>query len=167
MLFQFNPLSMKIKILTLFCIVLTCQLAHAQTTRIASFDELMISLNAGEQVRVVIHYSLCKWPADKKDQSPVPDAITGMNVDIYEYFAPATVHNKLAFVVFSNSKLIQNPIGKGFVYNYGKVRINADNSVQVTAKYIHPKSFKVVMDEVFIGRLNDGENGEGIDLYVQ
>jgi len=158
---------MKIKVLTLLCIVLTCQLAQAQTDRITTFEELMKSLNTGEQVRVVIHYSLCTWPADKTDQSPPPDAITGMNVDIFEYFAPGTVHNKLAFVVFSNSKLIQNPIGKGFVYNYGKVRINADNTVQVTAKYIHPKSFKVVMDEVFIGRLNDGGNGEGIDLYVQ
>ena len=137
----------------------------SQTTRIIGFDNLMRSLNAGERIRVVIHYALCKWPAEQKDQSPVPDAIAGMDIDTYEFFAPGAAHNKNAFVVFANAKLIQNPIGKGFVYNYGKVRINADNSVMVTVKYINPKNYKALMDESFIGKLNDGSNNEGIDLF--
>ena len=126
----------------------------------------MTALNAGEQVRVVIHYKLCKWAPGMVEQSPVPDAITGMNIDTYEYFAPGAAHNEKAFVVFGNSKLIQNPMGKGFVYNYGKLRINVDNSVIVTAKYIHPKSFRTLMDESFIGKIDDGSNNEGISLFL-
>ncbi len=141
------------------------QIGYAQTSRLTSFDELMQSLNSGNQVRVVIQYGLCKWPKDKSNQSVIPDAITGMNIDTYEYFANGAAHNLTAFVVFSNSTLIQNPIGKGFVYNYGKVRINADNSVIVTAKYINPKNYKVLMDECFIGKLDDGTNNEGISLF--
>jgi hypothetical protein len=126
----------------------------------------MQSLNAGGQVRVVIHYSLCKW-ADQKNVSPMPNAIAGMDIDTYEYFAPGAAHNKADFIVFANSKLIQNPVGKGFVYNYGKVRINADNTIQVTAKYVHPKSFRVLMNEVFVGKINDGKNGEALDLFLK
>lgn len=150
----------------LFIAVLSAQTGVAQTTRLTSFDELMAALNAGEQVRVVIHYKQCERGPGEEEESPVPDAITGMNIDTYEFFAPGAAHNETAFVVFSTSKLIQNPVGKGFVYNYGKVRVNADNSVTVTAKYVHPKSLKTLMDESFIGKLNDGQNNEGINLFV-
>ena len=88
-----------------------------------------------------------------------------MDIDTYEYFPVGAVHNKNTFVVFSNSKLVQNPIGKGYVLNYGKVRINEDNTVQVTAKYIHPKNYKELMSEVFVGKLNDSHNNEGINLF--
>jgi hypothetical protein len=158
---------MKIKYLILICVLFFSQISWSQTTRVTNFNELMQALNAGEQVRVVIQYGLCEWATDLDKQSPVPDAITGMNIDVFEYFAPGAVHNKMAFVVFSNSKLIQNPIGKGFVYNYGKLRINSDNTVQINAQYINPKNFKVVMDETFIGNINDGTNGKGIHLFKQ
>ncbi|MBN1650054.1 MAG: hypothetical protein JW857_01925 [Bacteroidales bacterium] len=151
--------------LFLICLLLIGFISRAQTTRITNFDELMQSLNSGEQVRVVIQYGLCEWAPNQQKQSPTPDAITGMNIDVYEYFSPGLVNNKMAFVVFSNAKLIQNPIGKGFVYNYGKLRINADNSVQIKARYIHPKNLKVVMDETFIGEINDGTNKKGINLF--
>ncbi|MEI7498892.1 MAG: VirK family protein [Bacteroidota bacterium] len=156
---------MNLKVLILICFLIASWSGLAQTTRITNFDDLMANLNAGEQIRVVIHYALCKWSPEQAEQSPVPDAITGMDIDTYEYFAPGAVHNKFAFVVFANSKLIMNPVGKGFVYNYGKVRINADNTVQVTAKYIHPKNFNVKMNESFSCKLNDGTNNEGINLF--
>lgn len=136
-----------------------------QTTRVTTFSDLMTSLNSGERVRVVIHYSQCKWEQEQNESNPIPDAIAGMDVDMYEYFAPGAAHNKVAFVVFANSKLIQNPFGKGFVYNYGKVRINNDNTVVVTAKYIQAKRFKVLMNESFRCLINDGKNNEGINLF--
>ena len=155
---------MKFKLFIVFCLIFTGQFVSAQTTRINSFDHLMEALESGERVRIIIDYSHCGWQ-DTTKQSPVPEAISGMDIDTYEYFAPGAIHNQRAFVVFSSTVLIENPIGKGFVYNYGKVRIYEDNSVQVTAKYIHPKRFKVLMNEVFIGKINDGQNGEAINLY--
>lgn len=156
---------MKLKFIILFCLLFIGSLGKAQTTLIPDFGELMELLNSGEKVRIVIHYALCHWQ-DTSVKESVPDAVAGMDIDTYEYFAAGAVRNKIEFCVFSNSKLIQNPIGKGFVYNYGKVRINADNTVIVTAKYIHPKSFKVLMNETFVGKLNNGKNNEGIHLFV-
>lgn len=155
---------MNFRFLTLFLLLLITQVAVTQTTRIPDFYKLMESLNAGERVRVVIQYQKCAWQDTTKNYA-TPDAIAGMDIDTYEYFAIGAVHNKMAFVVFSNSKLIQNPKGKGFVYNYGKVRINADNTVQVTAKYIDPLKFKELMNEIFMGKLNDGTNNEAINLF--
>ena len=156
---------MKIKFYILTFSLFLCFSGRSQTTLVTSFDDLMTSLNAGVRVRVVIHYARCERYPAQADQSPVPDAITGMDIDTYEYFAEGAVYNKAAFVVFANSKLIQNPLGKGFVFNYGKLKINADNSVIVTAKYIHPKTFKVLMDESFRCKLSTGTDNEGIHLF--
>ena len=153
------------KYIILAILLFAFNLGIAQTTRLSTFDELMQSLNSGEHVRVVIQYGLCQWAPSENKQTPTPNAVTGMDIDTYEYFPVGAVHNKSAFVVFSDSKLIQNPIGKGYVLNYGKVRINDDNTVQVTAKYIQPKNHKELMSEVFIGKLNDGYNKEGINLF--
>jgi hypothetical protein len=155
----------KFKSCFLFLLLIFCLSGEAQPARIKNFNDLVVLLSNGEQVRVVIHYSQCKFSADGSQQSPAPDAITGMDIDTFEYFAPGAAYNLKAFLVFSQMKMIQNPLGKGFVYNYGKVRINEDNSVIVSAKYVNPKNFKVVMDESFSCILNNGSNGGGIDLF--
>ncbi len=153
------------RILIVFILFTTGFVSSAQSKQILNFDELMQSLNSGEKVRVVMHYAQCKLFIDNKEQSSAPDAVSGMEINTYEYFAPGAARNKLAFVVFSDSKLISNPKGKGYVYNYGKVRINSDNSVKITARYLNPKNFKVLMDEYFESEINDGKNNGGVYLY--
>jgi hypothetical protein len=66
------------------------------------------------------------------------------------------VHNKNAFVTFSASNLIQNPLGKGHVINYVKLRISSDNKGKIIAQYLNPRNYKVKMDEYFTGDINDG-----------
>lgn len=154
---------MKLSIL-LFSLFISV-ISVGQTKRISSFSELMQALNSGKQVRAVIQYGLCQWAPSENKSTPTPKAVTGLQIDTYEYFPAATVHNKNGFVVFSNAKLIKNPRGKGYVINYGKIRIEEDQSVQITATYLHPKSNKELMSEVFVGKLNDGKNGEGISLF--
>jgi len=104
--------------------------AVAQPKALKNFDELMAALNAGYNVKVVIHYGKCKLVTDNGVQDKSPDAIGGMTIDTYEYFAPKAVcGNENASVVFSENKLIKNPKGKGFVYNYAKFRVEPTGKV--------------------------------------
>jgi hypothetical protein len=141
--------------------------APAQDRQLPAFDALMTALNAGSPVRAVIHYGKCKLFSDGAGQEKSPDAIGGMAIDAYEFFAPNTVRNDKAFVVFSTAKLIQNPKGEGFAYNYVKVRVNADNTVKITAQYVNASTYKVFMDEYFLGLVNDGKNDGGVFFYKQ
>ncbi len=156
---------MDVRYLLLFCLLVLGRPGFAQTSRISDFDELMSSLNSGGQVRVIIQFARCVRADENEKQNPIPDASAGMEIDTYEYFAAGAIGNQNPFVVFSTTKLIQNPKGKGFVLNYGKVRINSDNTAVVTTRYIHPKSYRVLMDEKYACKLNDGKNQEGINLY--
>lgn len=152
-----------------FCIIITL-LSFVSATRaqqLTSLDELMNALKSGKQVTAVMHYVKFKLISDNQEQDKVPDAIGGMDLDTWEYFAPNAVKNKEAFVVFSESKLIQNPKGDGYVYNYVKLRIDALNKVKVSARYLDSKTHEVNMDENFFGLINDGKNDGGLFLYVQ
>lgn len=136
--------------------------AHPQIT---SFDDLMKTLNAGGHVRVVFHYAKCTLISDNENQEKVPDAIGGMDISTYEYFAPNSVKNKEAFVVFSENKLIEYPKGDGYVYNYVKVKIGPDNKVKITARYLDAITKEEKMDENFFGQINDGKNDGGVFIY--
>ncbi len=133
---------------------------------VKNFDELMKSLNEGKSMRMIVHYADCQLISDNEIQERVPNAIGGMDIDVYEYFAEGAVRNKVAFVVFSTSKLIQNPIGDGYVYNYVKVKVSADNKVRITARYLNPITFEEEMDENFFSTINDGEEGS-VYFYEQ
>jgi len=139
----------------------------AQSQQLKSYDELMDALKAGKQVNAVMQYSKFKLISDNEEKEKVPDAIGGMDLSTWEQFAVQAAHNTEAFIVFSESKLIQYPKGDGYVYNYVKLRIEATNKVKVTARYVDAKTFEEKMDENFFGTVNDGENNGGLFLYIK
>lgn len=134
--------------------------------QIKSFDELMTYLKQGNEVHVVLHYAKCQLISDNEIVDNVPNAIGGMTLDVWEYFAPMAIRNEKAFVVSSTSKLIQNPKGEGFVYNYVKIRFYDDNTVKITAEYLDANSIEVEMTENFFGKIDNGKNNEGIYIYA-
>lgn len=157
---------MKRIIITLVSVLFAITMFAEKPKQIESFDKLMEYLKAGQEVNVVLHYAKCQLISDNEIIDDVPDAIGGMKIDVWEYFAPMVVRNKKAFVVSSTSKLIEYPKGDGFVYNYVKIRLYDDNSVKITAKYIDSVSHEILMDESFYGKIATESNNEGIYLYV-
>lgn len=146
--------------------VLLCIPVFLSAQQVYSFDELMNALKSGKKAHAVFQYAKCKLISDNEEQEKSPDAIGGMDLDTWEYFAANAVKNKEAFVVFSENKLIKNPKGDGFVYNYVKVKITPDNKVRITAQYVDATSLVVKMDENFFGVIHDGKNEGGISLFV-
>ncbi|MEJ5302157.1 MAG: hypothetical protein HPY80_01455 [Bacteroidales bacterium] len=130
------------------------------------FNELMSALQSGKHVKMVVEYKKCQLISDNEVAEKIPDAIGGMDLDSWEYFAKGAVRNEKAFLSFSASHFIQYPKGEGYVYNYVKVKVFEDNKVKITARYVDPKSFENLMDENFFGEINDGKNGAGISFYV-
>ena len=134
----------------------------AKTKQLNNFTEIIDNLMQGEQVRVVIHYGDCVLMIDGEETSS-PDAVGGMNIDAFEYFAPGSVGNEMAYVVFSKTKLIN--LG-GYVYNYAKLRVFADGKVEITAQYTDPRTFEISMDETFISEINDNENEGAVFFFL-
>lgn len=146
-----------------FPLIFISAVLFAEPLQLKTYDEFYNSIISGNEVKVVIHYAKTNLIVEGKPES-APDAIGGMNIDVYEYFAAGTVRNDKEFVSTSKSVLIKHPV-YGYVLNYVKMRIYEDETVQVVAQYVDPVTYEVKMDETFMGIINDGKNNEGIYFY--
>lgn len=146
-----------------FSLIFITAVLFAEPLQLKNFEEFYESIISGNEVKVVIHYRKTDLIVDDKPEA-APDAIGGMNIDIYEYFAAGTVRNDKEFISTSKSVLIKHPV-YGYVLNYVKMRIYDDETVQIVAQYINPVTYEVKMDETFKGAINDGKNNEGIYFY--
>jgi hypothetical protein len=136
-------------------ILLIASMASARTRGLRDFSSLFGALQRGESVRVVVDYGRCELTVDG-ESAEAPEAVGGMTVDAWEYFAPGVVGNAQGYVAFSEQKLIGI---RGFVYNYVRFRVYADETVEIRAQYLNPQSFEVTMDEVFRTRIAHGREG--------
>ena len=138
----------------LLSILLLPATIHTQPRPVSDFPALLDAIRQGDEVRAVIHYALCRLTVDSTEVAS-PDAIGGMNLSTFEYFARNAVRNPKAFVSSSETVLVNHP-SRGHVYNYVKLRIFEDNTVQIIARYLLPGTFEIVMDETFTCTIGDG-----------
>ena len=149
----------------LFVLALSSSTLFAQQ-QLKSFEQMMEALQSGKTVQAVFHYHKCELFIEGEEQEKMPEIIGGMDISTFEYFGEKSIGNPTAFVVASKSKLIKNPIGDGYVYNYAKVKVRGDNSVSITAQYLNPETFEVQMDEEFRTEINNGKNEAGAFFYT-
>lgn len=138
-------------------------------TPLRGFDDVMTVLNSGGVVRVVLDYAKCQLQAADGSSTAGPNAIGGMALETWEYFAKGAVGNPRAYVSASESKLVGRKKQDGtfvHVLNYVKVRYYDDNTVEVNAQYLVPTTYEVKMDETFICKVNNGHNpAHGASFY--
>lgn len=136
----------------------------AQTKQITSALSLFESLKSGEEVNAVIHYAKCKLIIDG-EETQSPDAIGGMKLMPFEYFAKMSIRNEKAYVTASETRLISHR-SYGYVLNYVKIRIFEDDSIEIIARYLDPNTYEVKMDEAFNATINTGSNDGAVYLWL-
>ncbi len=126
--------------------------------KLTRFSDLMKAATSGADLRAVFDYARCKLIVDGKEE-PSVKAIGGMRFSAWEFFDRGVVRNPKAYLTSSETVLIAHP-RHGYVYNYVKVRIYEDDSVEIVARYLKTGTMEVVMDETFTGKL-----GEGVQIF--
>ncbi len=149
------------KILVFILIPVAC---FAQPEQLKNFESLLANLKSGNTVKAIIHYSLAKLVIDGKEEK-APDAIGGMEFRTFEYFAKGTVRNDRAFISISETVLISH-MRYGYVLNYVKLRTYEDNSLEIIARYLDPRTYEVRMEETFYSEINNGANSGAVYLFV-
>lgn len=140
-------------------------LNFAETVQLNQARDILSALKSGNQVRVVFHYKDCKLVIDGEAVEEVPDAIGGMAMNTFEYFAPHSIGNERGFIASSQNVLINHP-SYGFVFNYVKLNVYDDGDVKIVAKYLTPGDLAVKMDESFHTIVNDGKNTGAAYFYL-
>ncbi len=94
------------------------------------------------------------------------DAVGGMKLETWEQFGVGITGkraDKRTYVAASETKLISI---RGFVLNYGSVRVYDDGEVLVKVNYLDPRDYAIKMDEMFRCRISDGRDGHGASFFV-
>ncbi len=131
--------------------VATCE----EPVQLTSLDELMEALETGRHVHATLYYGDCTL-----DGAAVIDATGGMVVEAFEWFGEGAIGNPLAYVALSRSSLIA--VYGTHYFDYVKVRVYSDGSVEVIAEYLDPVTFSVEMHEEFECELDTGDGGSVI-----
>ncbi len=131
--------------------------ALAGPRQLEDFTALMDALRTGHAVRVVADYGRCDLIADNEPEES-PEAVGGMTVDTWEWFAKGAVYNELEFVVFSHASIIEHP-RQGMVTNHVKFKVYEDGKVVISARYLKGPEFEETMFEKFFTTIAHGEEG--------
>lgn len=155
---------MKKIVVILSFILLQAAGVNSQPKQLTNFVQILDALKSGYRVNAVIHYKDCMLVSEG-DTLKAPDAIGGMDVMPYEYFAAGVIGKNIAFISSSETVMIYLKGFGGYLYNYVKLRIYEDNKVEITARYLTIDKQEVKMDETFYGEINDGSNGKAVYFY--
>ncbi len=131
--------------------------ALAAPTPLSDFDALMDALKGGHEVRVVVDYGRCELIVDNQRET-APQAIGGMVVDVWEYFAAGSIGNQQAFLAFSHGSLIQHA-RRGIVINHVKFRVMQDGTVTIGARYLDPNTHEETMFQNLFTTIARGQEG--------
>ncbi len=157
-------------IFSLIIISLISVSAYSQK-QLNNFDEIMTSLKNGKSIKTVIYYAKCKLFVDGKEETESPNAIGGMRIDTYEYFDSSLFKGKAPSCLVSSQTVLVSHPKYGYVYNYVKIKVRKDNSVEIIARYLKPRLFsrkyKIIMDETFKGKLRNNEADGGIVFFEE
>ena len=126
---------MKKVLVILSFILLAAAGANSQPKQLTNFVQILEALKSGYRVNAVIHYKDCMLVSEG-DTLKAPDAIGGMDVMPYEYFAAGVIGKNIAFISSSETVMIYLKGFGGYLYNYVKLRIYEDNKVEITARYL-------------------------------
>ena len=135
-----------------------------------SFDKILNAFKEGKDVKVVIYYGNCEMFSDGVKQEKSPNAIGGMELNTYEYFDSSVFRAKLPSFISTSQTVLIHHRKYGYVYNYVKLRINSNGSIDISARYLKPRKlsskFKVVMDETFKTKISELKKDAGIVFYA-
>lgn len=151
-------------ILSFIMVLASC--LNSQPKQLTNFVQIIDALKSGYRVNAVIHYKDCMLVSDG-DTLKAPDAIGGMDILPYEYFAAGVIGKNIAFISTSETVMIYLKGFGGYLNNYVKLRVYEDNRVEITAQYLTIDKQEVKMDETFYGEINDGTNGKAIYFFAE
>jgi hypothetical protein len=93
------------------------------------------------------------------------DAIGSMKAGTWEFFGPEITKywpDKRTYVAFSDTALISF---RGFVFNYGNVRIYDDETMKVSVAYLDKMTYEYKMDEYFICKY--GKKDDPAKIFIK
>lgn len=140
--------------------------SQAQTVKLTSFQELKKALEAGQTLKVVIHFANCHAiGADKKTEAS-PGIVSGFTIGSFDFFPKNSARNSKGFISLASGYMNETLPGKGYMHNFLRLKIFEDGKVAITTSQINPLTFENDSWELYDAQMFNGEmNQAGVYIY--
>src|SRR5579872_2572575 len=147
------------KIVLSSLILALSQVSHATSAQsITNYPDLLNSLSQGHSVRAIMYVNKCSIASATNASN---DVIAGMNFTVFNKYA-VTVGTQLKnAIAISDNKLVEHS-KFGPVYNYVRLRVFEDNSVEIFSEYLDPTTYKQLGSMTANCAISNGHDQNGI-----
>lgn len=155
------PFYIKSILLTL----LVSSTTYAAPTVLSGYNALLSTLQQGSEVRAIINFDGCFAKDGTRAQLP-PNMVGGMNFSTFNHY-PVQIdpeHKKYA-VAASITQMIEHP-SFGFVANYVRLRVFADNTVELHSAYYDPTNYQQKRAANYTCKIGEKMEDSGVVLIA-
>jgi hypothetical protein len=134
------------------------QLALANPQQLVpSYSELLNSISQGSNIRAIMYVKKCS-------PSISEDAIAGMSFTNFNKYQ-VEVNNKKKDTIATSITMLASHPQFGAIYNYVRLRVFADDTVEIFSEYLDPTSFKPLASKTMNCKVSNGHDDNGVMLY--
>jgi len=146
------------KKLFLFSIIIVSQIANANPSRlITNYSDLLSSVSQGKTIRAIMFTKKCSPAATE-------DAIAGINFTTFnKYQVPVGSEKKDTIATSIMMTVLHDQLGP--VNDYVRLRVFADNSVEIFNDFLDPTTYKSLGSKTMNCAISNGHDQNGVLLY--
>ena len=141
--------------------------ADAATKILTNYDQLLQALQQDDNVSAIIHFNHCSAtvPAGVKKTDVDPgDTTKRLNFNVFMHYKAILQNQQHYTIATSNTILTEHHIF-GSVYEYARLRVFEDNSVELYTAYLDPKTFEVKAKGTLTCQISNGNDQNGVVLF--
>lgn len=128
-------------ITSIFLAFLVSSMTYAASSQLSGYNDLLNALREGTKVRAIINFDGCTAKDGTKTNLP-PNMVGGFSFNVFHHY-PVKMdaeHTKYA-VATAIIHMTDHP-SFGFVTNYVRLRVFADNTVELHSAFYDPKTYE-------------------------
>ena len=125
-----------------------------------------MALETGRTLKVIIHFGNCHAIGTDKKAEDSPGIVTGFTVGSFDFFPKNSARNSKEFISLVSGNMNETLPGKGYVYNFLRLKIFEDGKVAITTSQINPLTFENDSLGLYEAQMFAGEAEEaGVYIY--
>lgn len=140
-----------------FVVLSGSAIAYGHHKPLLSYEALLQALNAGDDVKAIIHFDKCKA---KDNQDNVVRAEGALNFNVFNHYQLPTGK----YVIATSTTVFTEHRDFGPVSNYVRLRVHEDNSTEVYIAFYDPNTHVKKNAIEYLCQLN-ADKQSGLSLY--
>lgn len=145
-------------------VALSVMPAEASTMLLTNYDQLLLSLQQGNDVAAIIYPAKCVSTSANNITSNLEGASTRLNFTMFSHYKIKTDNQHTRYAIATSLTIPTEHSSLGLVYAYSRLRIFEDNSAEYHTAYYDAKTYTLKGSASYLCKIGQGINDGAVNL---